>query len=227
MAVTVQRACFGPFEADLHTGELWRSGARIELQELPFRVLAALIERRGALVTREELRGLTWDAGVHVDFDHGLNKAINKIRRVLQDDPEDPRYIETLPRRGYRFIASVRTAGPSPATRPETETARDAPRLLWDGRTIPLPEGENVVGRDPATAVWIDSSTVSRRHARIAVSAGRAVLEDLGSKNGTFRGGRRLEAPEELTDGDEITVGSVRMTFRSAGGSESTRTASR
>jgi TolB-like protein/DNA-binding winged helix-turn-helix (wHTH) protein/Flp pilus assembly protein TadD len=101
------RLRFGIFEADLGTGELRRRGVRIRLQEQPFQVLAVLLTRPGELVTRDELRGRLWTADTFVDFEHGLNKAINKIREALGDSAESPRFVETVPRRGYRFIADV------------------------------------------------------------------------------------------------------------------------
>lgn len=200
---------FGPFRADLRTGELWRDGVRLELQELPFRVLAALAARPGELVTREELRAAAWPDGVFVDFEHGLNKAVNKIRRVLGDTADEPRFVETLPGRGYRLLAPVQS-------RPAPRSAALRCRLLWDGRTIPLGEGEHVIGRDPDAAVWVDSSTVSRRHARIHVTPESAAIEDLGSKNGTFVAGVRVVGTAALADGDEIAAGSARMVFRSS-----------
>jgi len=98
---------FGIFEADLRTGELKKRGARIRLQEQPFQVLALLLTTPGELVTRDELRTRLWTADTFVDFDQGLNKAINKIREALGDSAESPRFVETVPRRGYRFIADV------------------------------------------------------------------------------------------------------------------------
>jgi TolB-like protein/Tfp pilus assembly protein PilF len=98
---------FGPFEADLHSGELLRSGAKVKLQDQPFQVLAALLERAGQVVTRDELRQMVWQADTFVDFERGLNKAINRLRESLGDSAEKPMFIETLPRRGYRFIAPV------------------------------------------------------------------------------------------------------------------------
>jgi TolB-like protein/DNA-binding winged helix-turn-helix (wHTH) protein len=103
---------FGVFEADTVTGELRKHGLRIKLQEQPFQVLCLLLARSGELVTREELRKMLWPADTFVDFEHGLNKTINKLREALSDDKEKPRYIETLPRRGYRFIAPVMSAQP-------------------------------------------------------------------------------------------------------------------
>ena len=101
------RVRFGVFEVDLQTGELRKSGSKIRLQEQPFQVLSLLLERRGETVTRNELRGRLWTADTFVDFDHGLNKAINKIRETLGDSATSPRFIETVARRGYRFIADV------------------------------------------------------------------------------------------------------------------------
>jgi Tol biopolymer transport system component/DNA-binding winged helix-turn-helix (wHTH) protein len=102
-----ERIRFGPFEADVHTRELWKSGVRIKLIGQPFEILSVLLSKPGLLVTREELRSRLWPADTFVDFNHGLNAAINKLRDALCDSAENPRYIETLPRRGYRFIATV------------------------------------------------------------------------------------------------------------------------
>ncbi len=104
------RARFGVFELDLETGELRKSGVLLRLPPQPFKVLALLASRPAQLVTREELREQIWGSDTFVDFEHGLNFAIKKIRDTLGDDPETPRYIETLPRRGYRFIAAVNDA---------------------------------------------------------------------------------------------------------------------
>jgi TolB-like protein/DNA-binding winged helix-turn-helix (wHTH) protein/Flp pilus assembly protein TadD len=122
---------FGVFEADTRTGELRRGGRRIGLQEQPFRVLCVLLERPGELVTRQELRLRLWGADHFVDFEHGLNKAINKLREALGDDREAPRYIETLPRRGYRFIAPTSggpAAEPAEGEGAAAETGGEAPR---------------------------------------------------------------------------------------------------
>lgn len=111
------RVAFGTFEADLSTGELWRGGFRIKLQGQPFRVLAELIQRPGQVITREELQERIWDKGTNVDFDHSLGTAINKIREALGDNADNPRFVETLTRRGYRFIAPV-TVLDAPAAAP-------------------------------------------------------------------------------------------------------------
>ena len=98
---------FGVFEADLRSGELRKHGLKVKIQEQPFRVLAMLLEQPGQIVAREELRKKLWPAETFVDFEHGLNAAINKLREALGDSADNPRFVETLHRRGYRFIAPV------------------------------------------------------------------------------------------------------------------------
>jgi len=97
----------GSLALDLRSGEVQKNGRRVKLQEQPFQVLAALVERPGEVVTREELRQRVWPENTFVDFNNGLNIAIVKLRQALNDDAANPRYIETLPKRGYRFIAAV------------------------------------------------------------------------------------------------------------------------
>jgi TolB-like protein/DNA-binding winged helix-turn-helix (wHTH) protein/Tfp pilus assembly protein PilF len=128
---------FGPFEADLHSGELRKHGRRIKIQDQPFQVLALLLERAGEVVTREELRQKLWPADTFVDFDVGLNTAIKRLRDALSDTAENPRHVETLPRRGYRFIAQVdglaaATPPSSPAQIPTDRYTRRAVSALVD-----------------------------------------------------------------------------------------------
>jgi DNA-binding winged helix-turn-helix (wHTH) protein len=104
---------FGVFEVDLQAGELRKSGLRIKLQDQPFQILVLLLEHPGEVVTREQLRQRLWPADTFVDFDHSLNSAVKKLRLALGDDPDNPRFVETIPRRGYRFIAPVHGAIPS------------------------------------------------------------------------------------------------------------------
>ena len=113
------RLRFGVFEVDLRAGELRKHGLRIRLQEQPFQLLAMLLERAGQVVTREELQQKLWPADTFVDFDHGLNKAVNKIRDALGDSAESPRFVETVARRGYRFLAEVKGADAAPVRSPE------------------------------------------------------------------------------------------------------------
>jgi TolB-like protein/DNA-binding winged helix-turn-helix (wHTH) protein/Flp pilus assembly protein TadD len=114
-----RRLQFGVFEVDLRVGELRKYGLRVRLQEQPFQLLAMLLERSGQLVTREELQKKLWPADTFVDFDHGLNKAVNKVRDALGDSAENPRFVETVARRGYRFLAEVKAADQAPVRSPE------------------------------------------------------------------------------------------------------------
>ncbi len=98
---------FSTFELDVRAGELRKRGARIKLQEQPLRILEMLLAHPGQVVTREELRSRLWPSHSFVDFDHGLNKAINKLREALGDSAESPRFVETLSRRGYRFLGDL------------------------------------------------------------------------------------------------------------------------
>src|SRR5260370_5579505 len=99
--------CFGPFELNSASGELRKSGILIKLQPQPFRLLLLLAQRAGTVVTREEIQRCLWTDSTFVDFDHGINFSINQIRTALSDDAEKPRFVETLPRRGYRVIAEI------------------------------------------------------------------------------------------------------------------------
>src|SRR5258707_4020042 len=121
---------FGSFEADLRAGELWRNGSKVRLQEQPFQVLTVLLEKSGEVVTREELRNRLWPADTFVDFDHGLNAAVKRLRDALGDSAENPRFVEPLARRGYRFVAPVagRPNGTGLDTKAESVPARSARR---------------------------------------------------------------------------------------------------
>lgn len=127
---------FGVFEVDLQTGELRKSGIKIQLQEQPFQVLALLLERPGEVITREELRQRLWPSDTFVDFDHSLNTAIKKLRQALGDDSDNPRFVETLPRRGYRLIVPVKGGVPSSVqlaaeVPPATPQPRGSLRYYW------------------------------------------------------------------------------------------------
>ena len=135
---------FGVFEVDLAAGELRKNGRRIRLQEQPFQMLALLLERPGDIVTREELRQKLWPADTFVDFDHSLNTAVNKVREALGDSASNPRYVETLARRGYRFLAPVQreeiaaaTSDPDAASKPAPATI--AEEVLHPELDVPVP----------------------------------------------------------------------------------------
>jgi len=145
------RLCFGRFEVDLRTAEIFKEGKRIKLQKQPCQVLVLLTERPGELVSREELRKKLWPNDTFVDFDHGMNVAINKLRETLGDSPEKPRFIETLPRRGYRFIAPV-----APCQKcPSAQTVSSIGVLA-----APAPPPEALAVRRPVK-FWIAAGTVA------------------------------------------------------------------
>src|ERR1700757_176545 len=118
---------FGVFELDLRAGELRRNGSKVKLQEQPFQVLAELLDRPGQVVTREELRNRLWPADTYVDFDHSLNAAIRRLRDALGDSAENPRFVETVARRGYRFVAPVSGANGNAAIRAQPIAVEPAP----------------------------------------------------------------------------------------------------
>ena len=137
-------ARFGLFELDLDAGELRKSGVKLRLQGQPFQVLTLLLERAGEVVTREELREKLWPADTFVDFDHSVNTAINKVREALGDSASNPRYVETLARRGYRFIAPVQNEVSQSATAPAAIIAEPAepappPRAIHPELQVPIP----------------------------------------------------------------------------------------
>jgi DNA-binding winged helix-turn-helix (wHTH) protein len=132
---------FGTFEADLIAGELRREGTKVRLQEQPFQILTILLERPGELVTREELQKRLWPADTFVDFDHSLNTAVNKLREALGDTAANPRFVQTVAKRGYRFIAPVRKeVGTAPLSESTTASpaAIPAPATASAGRAIPV-----------------------------------------------------------------------------------------
>jgi cholera toxin transcriptional activator len=135
---------FGVFAVDLAAGELRRNGVRIRLQEQPFQILVILLERPGDVVTREELRQRLWPADTFVDFDHSLNTAVNKLREALGDSASRPRYVETLARRGYRFLGTLERADTTPdpaAAAPVADktAAKPAARTFHRDLDVPVP----------------------------------------------------------------------------------------
>lgn len=203
------------FDAD--TREVLRDGRPVHVSPKAFALLSALIERRPKAISKDELHGLLWpDTFVS---DANLPNLVAELRESLGDDAQEPHIIRTVPRFGYAFRAEA--AGESPVPAPRSNF-----RLIWGDREIALTQGENVIGRDEAAALWIDDPLVSRRHARILVDGDGAVLEDLGSKNGTLLAGRRIESPTRLADGNLITIGPASMVFRVLQNTGPTATAS-
>ena len=156
---------FGPFEADQETGELRKSGRKLHLQEKPFQVLVALLEQRGNLVSRKALHERLWTAETFVDFDNGLNTAISKLREVLGDSARDHRYIETLGRRGYRFVFPVDELGaPDAAQQRELEIRR---RLIEPDTVVVEIVGRIVFGPECQQIEWLIADLLSKDEKKI------------------------------------------------------------
>jgi DNA-binding winged helix-turn-helix (wHTH) protein len=211
------RIRFGNFELDVAAFTLCRDGTVVRLEKIPMEVLVLLVERAGTLVARDNIHASLWGADVFLDRDAAINTAIRKIRKALGDDADRPRFIETVVGKGYRFVG--------PVVREVTDPQRDVARYRVTRGThaFALQNGDNVIGRDPDAQVFLDHPSVSRRHARISITAGRAVLEDLNSRNGTSVDGRGITAPTELKDGTVIGVGPITLTFVSLKAAASTR----
>jgi DNA-binding winged helix-turn-helix (wHTH) protein len=200
---------FGPFIVDSETRQLLRDQREVHLSPKAFDLLCLLLERRPKVIDKAELHTRIWPDTYVVDAN--LNVLIGEIRRTISDTPQHRRFIRTVHGIGYAFCGEADDLTPSPlrALTPRVW-------LAWKDRTFLLSEGDNIIGRDPQCSVWLDASGVSRQHARIRIDAAtRSVaLDDLDSTNGTFLRRVRIVAPEPLTDGDLIKIGSVELKFR-------------
>lgn len=208
------------------TRQLLRGGAAVHLSPKAFDLLVMLIRERPKALSKEDLHARLWPKTFVSDA--SLAMLVAEVRAALGETARQPSAIRTLHRHGYAFQAAAQDV---PAVAPAgtgTQPAEGGDAmgywLVSDGRHVALAPGENIIGRDPKARVWLDSPSVSRRHARIRMDAGRAILEDLESKNGTFVGDRRVAGTGvPLEDGDELRFGSVSATFR-AWAAEPTRT---
>lgn len=199
---------FGQFVLDPGARQLMRDGKEAHLSPKAFDLLLSLIENRSRAMERAELHQQLWpDTFV---LDTNLASLVAEVRRTLGDSAEDPKFVQTLHRFGYRFVAAVEQVLPAD----QESVTQVRYWLVWETKQIALAEGVNVLGRAPDAAVWVDAPGVSRNHARITVAGRDATVEDLGSKNGTFVKGGRVTAPHLLADGDQIRLGSVVITFR-------------
>jgi DNA-binding winged helix-turn-helix (wHTH) protein len=204
---TAVRIRFGPFTLDLASRQLTSAGREIHLEPKAFELLSVLVLERPKALSKADLQERLWP-GTFV-AEANLSNLVAEIRSALDDPARAPRFVRTAHRFGYAFCGDAVSL---------TDPGDVAPARLWcrleaNGRQFPLPSGEHVIGRDADVAIRFDTSTVSRRHARVVVTAEAAVLEDCGSKNGTFRGNEQVTSPVALADGDTIRVGSVRLTF--------------
>lgn len=208
---------FDDFTLDESTRQLVSNGAELHLSRKAFELLTILLTSRPRVVSKNELQERLWPK----TFVQETNLAglVSEIRHALRDPASAPQRIRTVHRIGYRFIGRV-----TEETTTQSASVRSRLYLLLEQRQVILIEGPNVIGRAPDATIQIDSPGISRVHARIAVYEGNATLEDLGSKNGTYLNGTRIEAPQLLSDGQEIRVGTIVLTFRTTPPIDATET---
>ena len=201
---------FGPFTLDPSTRQLLEDGRAIHLSPKAFDVLQVLLEARPTVVPKADLHDRIWP-GTYV-VDANLSVLIGEIRKALADSAQTPRYVRTVHKVGYAFCGDAVDA--PPALRAAGTGSRYW--LAWNERTFALSAGDNLIGRNPECAIWIDAAGVSRRHARLRLDtdSGAAEIDDLGSTNGTFVNETRVESPVAVRDGDLVHLGTVPLTFR-------------
>jgi len=215
------RVRFGECVLDSETRQLSVRGRPVHLTPKAFQFLEQLVENRPRAISKAEIHEHLWP-GTFVS-DGALASLLVEIRSAIGDSARKSRFVRTVHRFGYAFSGSAQELRESPS---KVEGPKSIYRLIWGTREIALAFGENLMGRDEDTVVWIDDSLVSRRHARIVIDESGAVLEDLGSKNGTFVGDRQVTTPTRLNDGDRVRFGSLLLIFRMARSADATRTES-
>jgi DNA-binding winged helix-turn-helix (wHTH) protein len=204
---------------DSDSRQLWLGGKEVHLSPKAFDLLTLLIERRPRAVSKADIHDRLW-AGTFVS-DSSLPSLVSEIREAIADHQRKPRLLRTIHGFGYAFQT------PAAGTTPETPAPIAPAGWLVGGTTeIALLAGENVLGREGPGVILVQSSSVSRRHVRIAIDSGRAVAEDLGSKNGTYVNDRRVESPTPVVEGDQVRIGSLLFTFRLSQGASTTETVS-
>jgi DNA-binding winged helix-turn-helix (wHTH) protein len=214
------RLQFDDVTFDSETRQLWSRGKEARLSPKAFDLLALLIEQRPRAVSKADIRSHLWP-DTYVS-ESSLPSLISEIRDAIADHRRKPGLLRTVHRFGYAFQAE---RPPEPA---RTAPSAGGPNAWLLGATaeVALLPGENVLGREGEDIILVKSSTVSRRHARIVIDAKGGVVEDLGSKNGTFVNDRPVKGPTPVADGDQVRLGSLLFTFRLAQTSESTETQS-
>jgi hypothetical protein len=206
------RLDLGPITLDTDRHQVFRGAEPAHLSTKAFQLLEMLVENRPRALSKDELQRALWpDTFVS---DTSLTTLVNEIRTLLSETAREQKLIRTVHGFGYAFEGPANPALPSGC------------RLIWGEHEVLLEEGENILGRDPGARGSIADSSISRHHARITLRAGKATLEDLESKNGTWIGEERVKGPTPLADGDELRLGLVRLVFRGPpGGLSTTKTA--
>jgi DNA-binding winged helix-turn-helix (wHTH) protein len=205
---------FDDFTLDCSTRQLLRGGEAVHLSPKAYELLQLLVEAAPRAFSKAQLQDRIWPDTFVVEAN--LQHLIAEIRRALGDSPRQPRYVRTLFGFGYAFQQPL-----APADDAEPDAIC---RLRWDDGHVTFAAGEYTIGRDAAADVVLDSATVSRHHARLRVSGAVVALQDLGSKNGTFVGGRRVHGVVTLSDGEALRFGKVPVTIRIGGTGVATAT---
>lgn len=205
------RLSLGPVTLDTDRRQVFRDSEPLHVSAKAFQLLELLVENRPRALSKDELQTALWpDTFVS---DTSLTTLVNELRAELGESAKEPRLIRTVHGYGYAFEA--------------LGASSSGARLIWGALEVPLFEGENVLGRDRGPRGSIPDASVSRRHAKITLAGDGATLEDLGSKNGTFAGEKRIDEPTPLQDGDTLRLGLVTLVFRAANSDASTKTAAR
>ncbi len=189
-------------------GRIVRDRIVVDLRPRVMDVLVVLASRAGDVVSKRELVDSVWNSGFVAD--NTINHCIKELREDLGDSASSPRFVQTIPRRGYRLMGRVRTVSSDDLMLCMEEARYVLEADRWRAFLV---DGANVIGRGGEAQIVIGSPRVSRHHARIMVGDSGAIVEDLGSKNGTFVGDQRIDRPTPLTNGDELGIGDVRLVF--------------
>lgn len=212
------RVRFAEFALDTESRQLLRDNAERHLSPKAFDLLHLLLESRPRALSKAELHERLWPSTFVSDAT--LSSLVAEVRAALGEKARRGRFVRTVHRFGYAF------KGAATDLTPRAPASDHRPRccIIWEWGQVPLGEGEHLLGRDADVAVWLESPTVSRHHARIRVRGPEVTIEDLGSKNGTYLRGDRLTKPSPVMDGDEIKLGSIMVKVRLFDTSGSTET---
>ena len=209
---------FGEFTLDTESRQLRQGDVERHVSPKGFELLRLLIESRPRALSKAELHERLWPATFVSEAT--LSSLVAEVRDALGEQARDGTFVRTVHRFGYAFKGDATDMGP----RSSSSDDRVRCWIVWDMGQVALKEGEHLLGRDGDVAVWLESPTVSRHHARIYVAGSDATIEDLDSKNGTYLRGERLASAVRLTDGDEIRLGDVLVRFRQPGAGAATDT---
>ncbi len=199
---------FGPWTLDAERRQLLRDSADVRVSPKAFELLTLLAKNSERAFSKGELHEHLWP-NTFVS-DGSLTILVAEIREVLGDDAQHPQYIRTVQRFGYAFCAKVS----APRAALPNRSGASHGWLVWGEQCAPLAAAETILGRAPDAGIRFDLPGVSRHHARVTVAGEQVTLEDMESRNGTYLGSEKISGPVELSDGDEIRLGPVKITFR-------------